>query len=191
MLHIRAALSHLSPGIRSTAVEAWTWALEVAGPEVVGGKGGWVRGLRGLVGGIGWGDVSSTKEQEKQGGWKVGVSGGGVAREEGERVELLRLLGVFLKVGLVEGEEEEEVAAHPVWMLGRGYGLPRRGDAFGYLGLFGERRDEEGEGYRDCEERWGVFCSDGVERRRGKGVGGGKKRRRGDGEVSGRFEQNR
>ena len=41
--------------------------------------------------------------------------------------------------------------------------LPTRSNAFGYLNLFGEKRDEEGEMYQDCEERRGVFKRGGWE----------------------------
>ena len=182
MLHIRAGLTHLSAGIRATAIEAWVWILEVAGEEVVGGKGGWLGGLKALTAGVGWGGVDTSngggggggaragvRAGERGGGWSnltsSSTSAGGVARDEEERVAVLKLLVLFLRTGLVEkeGEDGEGDERGDGWLWMRKVGrwdanmLPRRADAYGYLGLFGDRKDEEGEGWRDCEERAGVF----------------------------------
>ena len=41
--------------------------------------------------------------------------------------------------------------------------LPKRSNPYGYMNLFGEKRDEEGECYRDVEERREVFRRMGCE----------------------------
>ena len=53
--------------------------------------------------------------------------------------------------------------------------LPERPNAFGYLNLFGEKRDEEGECYEDAEDRRRVFRTLGYEAAILRGVEGLRK----------------
>lgn len=173
-------MTHLAAGIRETATEAWLWALEVAGEESVSCAGGWIKGCKTLCVVLGWpvvlpssvdGNVQTKSETTRGGGWSniSATVGHGAAKAGTQPVALLNLLALFLKIGLVErpsdqlgGDQNQE--GRP-WMLTHTemHMLPKRSEAYGYLNLFGEKRDEEGECYRDCEERQSVFRRIGFE----------------------------
>lgn len=103
----------------------------------------------------------------------------------GVTVKALGTLAAFLRCGLLPettGDGEGEVRmvgmgralGWPLWNV-RAHMLPERPNAFGYLNLFGEKRDEEGEGYEDVEDRRRVFRSLGYEAAILKGVEGMRK----------------
>lgn len=174
-------MTHLASGIRETATEAWVWALEVAGEEVVSCAGGWIKGCKTLCVVLGWpvvlpeysgheAGVQKKTAETKAGGWSnvSAAAGHGASKAGSQPVALLNLLALFLRIGLVEqpfdrlGEDQQHEGP---WMLPHTemHRLPKRSDAYGYLNLFGGKRDEEGECYTDCVERQSVFRRMGFE----------------------------
>ena len=180
-------MTHLAAGIRETATEAWIWALEVAGEDSVSCAGGWIKGCKTLCVAFGWpaglprddeGAAQKKKKKKKGtettgGGWSnvSATAGHGAVKAGTQPVALLTLLALFLRTGLVERPAASEYSGTDQsqnrwsWVLKHTemHMLPKRSNAYGYLNLFGEKRDEEGECYRDCEERRGVFQRMGFE----------------------------
>lgn len=115
-----------------------------------------------------------------------GGDGGGAQgklRGVGVTVKAVGTLAAFLRCGLLpdkRGAVEElrmgrgRALGWPLWNV-QAHMLPDRPNAFGYLNLFGERRDEEGEVYEDVEDRRRVFKLLGYEAAISRGVEGMRK----------------
>ena len=176
----------------------------VVGRAVVGCPGGWVRGVKCLCVVLGWwGDAQSQErgggmksgKEVGLGEWTsmnaaaTGGDGGGIGGEGrmrrgvGVTVKALGTLAGFLRCGLLletpAAEEEVRMGrgralGWPLWNV-QAHMLPERPNAFGYLNLFGEKRDEEGECYEDVEDRRRVFRSLGYEATILRGVEGMRK----------------
>ncbi|PYH97729.1 putative rRNA processing protein Ipi1 [Aspergillus ellipticus CBS 707.79] len=160
MPYIRAGMTHLAPDIRVTAVDILSWLLGIAGEEVVGCAGGWIKTLNCFLSVLGW----HTEESAK---WSANRAAFGKAGAKGRpMVRVVGVLGEFLDAGVGE-VEGDVVMGGKVGDGGGGAGVPvvqmethmvaKAAQPYVYLNLFGSPRDEEGEMYETREERWRVF----------------------------------
>lgn len=190
LLYIRAGLTHIAVPIRATAVEAFTWVLDIAGTEVVGGAGGWIKTLKTLCITLNWpvenlAEAKSCPTPSVSKSITGGGSGIGWTQAHNPTLlsnslplpSLLNLLTHFLSAGLSQTHND----AMPVINLLRypfpyestaAHMLPTRSNAYGWLNLFGPPRDAEGEMYDDVGERRRVFRRLGYETLILKGVEG-------------------
>ncbi|KAF2177177.1 rRNA processing protein Ipi1 [Zopfia rhizophila CBS 207.26] len=152
LLHIRAGITHLASDIRVFALDVLEWLLGVAGDEVVGCAGGWVRTLKCFLALLGW-------QTDAGGKWSASrlTVGGGDAKIQ---VKQMNVLTTFLRVGLVPSQGVLSTIAEggyfPLWQT-KHHMLPERSNAYAHLNLFGALRDEEAEMYEDREDRQRVF----------------------------------
>ncbi|PYH45412.1 IPI1/TEX10 family protein [Aspergillus saccharolyticus JOP 1030-1] len=168
---IRAGMTHLAADIRVTAVEVLAWLVEVAGVEVVGCAGGWIKTLNCFLSVLGW----HTEESSK---WSASRAAFGKSGSQGKpMVKVLGVLAEFLDVGIgMSGNEDGDVVMG--WteenrgQAGAGVGnsefplaqveahlIPKTAQPYVYLNLFGQPRDEEGEMYETREDRFRVFAA--------------------------------
>ncbi|RAL10971.1 IPI1/TEX10 family protein [Aspergillus homomorphus CBS 101889] len=166
---VRAGMTHLAADVRGTAVEVLAWLVEVAGAEVVGCAGGWIKTLNCFLSVLGWHTDESAK-------WSASRAAFGKAGTQGRPV--VRILGVlagFLAVGIGgdDGDRNGDVAMGDgdanVKVAGgvanwefplasvEAHMLPKTAQPYVYLNLFGQPRDEEGEMYETREDRFRVF----------------------------------
>ncbi|PYH79810.1 putative rRNA processing protein Ipi1 [Aspergillus uvarum CBS 121591] len=169
---IRAGMTHLAADIRVTAVEVLAWLVEVAGSEVVGCAGGWIKTLNCFLSVLGWHTEESSKWSASRAAFgKSGTAGRPV-------VKVLGVLAEFLEVGIgAEAPQDGDVVMEEgvaVGAAGAAVGagnwefplaqveahmLPQTAQPYVYLNLFGQPRDEEGEMYETREDRFRVFAA--------------------------------
>ncbi len=146
-------MTHLAAEIRTDALAALEWLLEVAQEDVITCPGGWVKTLRSFMSMMGWATSSGSTKWTSASKASFGKAGKAFPRQ-------LLVLSQFLKAGLVECEAEGVVpvsgALFPLWDVEK-HMIPTRSNAFAHLNLFGSSRDEEGEMYIDREDRQRVF----------------------------------
>jgi len=153
-------INHLSVDIRSTSFDIFEWLLSVAGADVVGSAGGWVRTWKGLLAQLSWG-------VDEKGNGTVGNGTAGKNKEEiGVYAKALRALESFLRVGFAApAVDMDERDAARTWFplvhterhLLPKPGGPVRKAYVDRLHLFGPLPDEDEEMYDDLEERQRVF----------------------------------
>ncbi|RAH79752.1 Pre-rRNA-processing protein Ipi1 [Aspergillus japonicus CBS 114.51] len=168
---IRAGMTHLAADIRVTAVEVLAWLVEVAGREVVGCAGGWIKTLNCFLSVLGWHTEESSKWSASRAAFgKSGTAGRPV-------VKVLGVLAEFLEVGIgavageggggdvvmEEGAGRTAGAAVGNWEFPlaqvEAHMVPQTAQPYVYLNLFGQPRDEEGEMYETREDRFRVFAA--------------------------------
>ncbi|PWY83541.1 hypothetical protein BO70DRAFT_335638 [Aspergillus heteromorphus CBS 117.55] len=165
MPYVRAGMTHLAPDIRITAVDVLSWLLGIAGEEVVGCAGGWIKTLNCFLSVLGW----HTEESAK---WSANRAAFGKAGAKGKpMVRVVGVLGEFLgagigegsgggggdgDVGMMDGEGDGAAVGFPVVQT-EVHMVAKAAQPYVYLNLFGSPRDEEGEMYETREERWRVF----------------------------------
>ncbi len=159
--YIRAGMTHLAATIRSSSLDVLSWALEVAGRDLVTAPGGWLKMLKTFLVMLNW---PLDAENHATRGWSSGSrSFRGTVIEDKVFVSTLQTLSSFLHVGLVSTFDEEEedygsaLARH--WPLRhvQQHLLPKRPNAFAYLNLFGSHLAEGSEIYEDRADRQEVF----------------------------------
>ncbi|OJJ04974.1 hypothetical protein ASPVEDRAFT_197905 [Aspergillus versicolor CBS 583.65] len=183
MPYIRAGMTHLAAEVRLSSVEILGWLLSVAGEEVVGVAGGWVKTLNCFLSVLGWhvqaADSKWTSAKPIPSGSGPGSGSGakssfGKAGAKGRpQVRFLAVLAEFLDAGIgsedssmEDGDDESRYlfggeAAFPIVQF-QSQMIPSSVAApYLYLNLFGAPRDEEGEMYETREDRWRVFESRG------------------------------
>jgi pre-rRNA-processing protein IPI1 len=168
LLYIRAGMMHLSTGIQLGALDVLEWLLNTAGPQVVSAPGGWLKTLATFTILLRWNSDNMTAHAGKvtdiASGWKSNTSA--TVGRSPEQINLvakaLRLLSVFLSVGLLETLDVSSLQAErarqnfPYTHFDQ-YMISQHSDPFGYLNLFGNSRDEESIAYGYTSERQKVF----------------------------------
>ncbi|KAF2655286.1 pre-rRNA-processing protein-like protein ipi1 [Lophiostoma macrostomum CBS 122681] len=153
LLHTRAGMTHLATEIRIFALDVLEWLLVVAGDDVVGCAGGWVKMLKCFLNLLGW-------QNDVTGNWSAPKSFGKAGGDAKVQVKQMNGLVSFLRAGLVPSRGATPTTASgatfPLWQTTH-HMLPERSYAFAHLNLFGAARDEEAEMYEDREDRQRVF----------------------------------
>lgn len=159
MLYIASAMTHLAPEIRGDSTKFLAWLLDV-NKDLVLRNGGWAKGLRGLIGVLGWGTA-------KDNGC---ISGGGTSGSVAKgkiRMQHLNVLREFLSVGLVDDFTENINKGGDkdgLWRMGSPHWTTHlhmvpskssQANAFSYLGLFSvtQNSSDEDTGVEDTEAR--------------------------------------
>ena len=172
LLYIRAGMTHMSGDIKASALDAMDWLLSLQPEAVVSCAGGWVKILRTFQSLLSWHDEagaasgkwSSTKPTTNLGSSKL-------------LVHQLTTLARFLTIGLIRPDLNAERAAaakraaqcFPLWHVDA-HTMPKKGNPYAYLNLFGAARDVESEIYDDAEERCAVFLELGLRESFAKGA---------------------
>ncbi|PHH87555.1 hypothetical protein CDD83_8696 [Cordyceps sp. RAO-2017] len=172
IMYVRAGMTHLSSDISNDSLGVLEWLLDVANDELIVCPGGWVKTLSTFCAMMGWVLSSST------GGWTAGARAGLKATDAQTLGRQITALSRFLEAGF-RAETAQDTQQSEYWAnLHR---LPRLPNAFDYLNLSGERRDEEGEMYSNREARQQVFhrrflepVSKGIERAKKEGGAAGR-----------------
>ncbi|PHH82040.1 hypothetical protein CDD82_7188 [Ophiocordyceps australis] len=148
IMYIRAGMTHLSLDIRNDALSFLEWVLDTAAEQVVSCPGGWVRTLKTFCAAMGWSTSASSD------GWTSGNRDGLGTQDTQTFVRQAIALSRFLQAGF--GQQTTSLPkASDYWDAL--YRIPRAPNAFAYLNLFGEQRDDDGAIYLDCEERQQAF----------------------------------
>ena len=151
LLHARVGMTHLSAGIRDTSMDMLAWALRLFPEELVTDSGGWTKTLRLFAVMLSWRMEGS-------------ANGPTLRHVEGNSrpaLKILKTLELYLKAGLepLPIEEADENRARP-FPIADPYGqhrLPKRPNAFAYLGLFASHQSADDKVYMTREERQEVF----------------------------------
>ncbi|KAI1635988.1 Rix1 complex component [Biscogniauxia mediterranea] len=159
MLYIRGTMTHISQDIKDDGLNYMEWLLDVAGDDVVASAGCWVKPLKDFMSVLGWtvkaaAAVAPTTAAAK-GGWTSAPRTTFGAKKYGQSFpRQMTVLARFLECGF------RPEAPNP-WKAGDWSGnmsaVPRTPDPYGYLGLFKPPRDEDGEIYRNRQDRQEVF----------------------------------
>lgn len=172
IVYLRAGITHLSSDISNDSLGVMEWLLDVADDELVTCPGGWVKTLSTFCATMGW-SVSLSS-----GGWTSGARAGLKAKDARNLTRQIIALSRFIEAGFRAGTTKDRKASDYWDNL---YRLPRAANAFEYLNLTDERRDEEGEMYSSREARQQVFhrrflvgVSEGVERAKKEGGSAGR-----------------
>ncbi|KAF8428377.1 putative rRNA processing protein Ipi1 [Tirmania nivea] len=160
MLYITSAMTHLAPEIRGDSTKYLIWLLGINTDSVLR-NGGWAKGLRGLIGVLGWGTAKDN------GCISSGGNQGAAARGK-IRMQHISVLREFLQAGLlgdhVMNQLSNNCADDGHWQPGFSHwtthlhmlpNKPSRSNAFSYLSLFSMAQSSDGEnaGTEDLEAR--------------------------------------
>ncbi|KAF4124652.1 pre-rRNA-processing protein IPI1 [Geosmithia morbida] len=149
-MFVRAGMTHLSADVSNDAIGFLDWLLAAAGEDLVSCPGGWVKTLNTFCAILGWA-VSAGKDGWSSGGRSMGSNRSKASSAQARTIDSLT---TFLRAGFLV-EEEPASDGDEVWK--QLYMVPRDPNAFAYLNLTGQRRDEDGEMYADRESRQRVF----------------------------------
>ncbi|KAI0542755.1 Rix1 complex component [Xylaria digitata] len=155
MLYIRGAMTHLSQDVKDDGLNYMEWILDAAGEDVVASPGCWVKPLKDFMSVLGW-TVSTAPMAATKGGWTSAPRTTFGSKKFGHSFpRQMMVLAKFLELGF------KPEAANPWtpndWVSNISM-VPRTPDPFGYLGLFKPPRDEDGEIYRNREDRQEIFA---------------------------------
>ncbi|KAF2839872.1 hypothetical protein M501DRAFT_1003355 [Patellaria atrata CBS 101060] len=156
LLYTRAGMTHLSADIRYSSIDVLDWSLRVAGQELVGSVGGWVRTLKTFLSLLGW-------QAQNTGKWTAARTTTAKAGSEGKVfVRQLNGLASFLRAGLGKSSSEDvKGSTHSMWPFplcqSEYHMLSSKYQGFDHLNLFGAPRDEDNEMYEDREDRQRIF----------------------------------
>ncbi|KAL4786013.1 Rix1 complex component [Aspergillus varians] len=124
MPYIRAGMTHLAADVRLSSIEILGWLLSVAGHEVVGAAGGWVKTLNCFLSVLGWhiqasnskwtsapasvsasasSSTSTSATASKSGGAKSSFGKAGVKGRP--QVRFITILGEFLDAGIGSADD--------------------------------------------------------------------------------------
>ncbi|KAI1813167.1 Rix1 complex component [Poronia punctata] len=155
MLYIRGAMTHLSQDIKDDGLSYMEWLLDVAGDELVASPGCWVKPLKDFMSVLGW-TVSNSATVATNGGWTSAPRTTFGSKKFGQSFpRQMTVLAKFLDLGFKS--EAPNPWTPNDWVDGIMV-LPRIPDPFGYLGLFKPPRDEDGEIYRNRQDRQEIFA---------------------------------
>ncbi|RYO89615.1 hypothetical protein DL766_000425 [Monosporascus sp. MC13-8B] len=178
ILYIRGAMTNISQEIKDDGLNYMEWLLDVAGEDVVSSAGCWIKPLKDFMSVLGW-TVRVAPTVPGKGGWTSAPRTTFGAKKYGHSFpRQMTVLAKFLEFGF------KPELTHP-WsasdLLDSISQVPRTPDPFGYLGLFKPPRDEDGEIYRNREDRQDIF-----QRRFGDAVETGVKMAKKEGGAAGR-----
>lgn len=155
MLYIRGAMTHLSQDIKDDGLNYMEWILDAAGETVVMSPGCWVKPLKDFMSVLGW-TISTTPSLAAKGGWTTAPRTTFGSKKFGHSFpRQMMVLAKFLELGL-KPESSDPWTPHD-WVSGITT-VSRTPDPFGYLGLFKPPRDEDGEIYRNREDRQEILA---------------------------------
>jgi pre-rRNA-processing protein IPI1 len=189
MPYIRAGMTHLAAEVRVSSVEVLGWLVSIAGEEVVGVAGGWVKTLNCFLSVLGWHVAAKSKWTSLATSTPTSASGSGngtgssasgkasygKAGAKGRpQVRFLTILADFLDAGIgssnsqsmdttIDSASESENQYHtfPITTFASHLIPSNVASPYLTLNLFGAPRDEEGEMYETREDRWRVFVARG------------------------------
>ncbi|KAI1300440.1 Rix1 complex component [Xylaria venustula] len=156
MLYIRGAMTHLSQDVKDDGLNYMEWILDVAGEDLVASPGCWVKPLKDFMSVLGWTVSLAPTAASAKGGWTSAPRTTFGSKKFGHSFpRQMMVLAKFLELGL------KPEAAHS-WTsydwVNNMTTVPSNPDPFGYLGLFKPPRDEDGEIYRNREDRQEIFA---------------------------------
>ncbi|KAI0476140.1 Rix1 complex component [Xylariaceae sp. FL0804] len=155
MLYIRGTMTHISQEIKDDGLNYLEWLLDMAGEDVVASPGCWVKPLKDFMSVLGW-SIRATPTIATKGGWTSAPRTTFGAKKYGQSFpRQMLVLSKFLAAGF--RSEAPRPWAPSDW-FGSMASVPRTTDPYGYLGLFKVPRDEDGEMYRNREDRQDVFA---------------------------------
>ena len=148
LLYVRAGMTHLAAGIRDSALDILSWALDCIGPSLVSCPGGWIKTLKYFAVMMGW---PFGESQQNAAQMAKNYSHG----ESKALIKVLTNLNGYLRRGLRANECYETGRQQDTFPLTaeESYNISKRSNAFAYLNLFGSRRDEDGDMYTEWEDR--------------------------------------
>ncbi|KAI2634819.1 Pre-rRNA-processing protein IPI1 [Hypomontagnella submonticulosa] len=154
MLYIRGTMTNISQEVKDDGLNYMEWLLEVAGEDVVSSAGCWVKPLRDFMSVLGW-TVKVTPATATKSGWTSAPRTTFGAKKYGQSFpRQMLVLSKFLEMGFKPGMPTPWTPNDWFSNISR---VPRTPDPFGYLGLFKPTRDEDGEIYRNREDRQDIF----------------------------------
>ncbi|KAI0019897.1 Rix1 complex component, partial [Xylariomycetidae sp. FL0641] len=154
MLYIRGTMTHISQEIKDDGLNYMEWLLDVAGEDVVSSAGCWVKPLKDFMSVLGW-SVRTTPTLAAKSGWTSAPRTTFGAKKYGQSFpRQMLVLSKLLEFGF---KTETSASWSPNDLFNNINSVPQTPDPFGYLGLFKPPRDEEGEVYRNREDRQDVF----------------------------------
>ncbi|CAJ2504233.1 Uu.00g116270.m01.CDS01 [Anthostomella pinea] len=154
MLYIRGTMTHISQEIKDDGLNYMEWLLDVAGEDVVSSAGCWIKPLKDFMSVLGW-TIRSAPTLASKNGWTSAPRTTFGAKKHGQSFpRQMTVLAKFLECGF-------KPEAPNAWTANDWFSninsVPWTPDPFGYLGLFKPPRDEDGELYRNREDRQDVF----------------------------------
>ncbi|KAI2464405.1 Pre-rRNA-processing protein IPI1 [Annulohypoxylon bovei var. microspora] len=154
MLYIRGTMTNISQEVKDDGLNYMEWLLDVAGEDVVSSPGCWVKPLRDFMSVLGW-TAKPVPIAGAKSGWSSAPRTTFGAKKYGQSFpRQMLILSKFLEMGFKPSEPTPWTPSDWFGNIGR---VPRTPDAFGYLGLFKPPRDEDGEIYRNREDRQDIF----------------------------------
>ncbi|KAI8632806.1 Rix1 complex component [Xylariaceae sp. FL1651] len=154
MLYIRGTMTHLSQDIKDDGLNYMEWLLDAVGEDVVASPGCWVKPLKDFVSVLGW-TITTTPSLETKGGWTSAPRTTFGSKRFGQSFpRQMIVLAKLLEFGFKP--EVPNPWTPNDWVRAISI-VPQTPDPFGYLGLFKPPRDEEGEIYRNREDRREIF----------------------------------
>lgn len=154
MLYIRGTMTNISQEVKDDGLNYMEWLLDVAGEDVVSNAGCWVKPLRDFMSVLGW-TVKAAPTTTAKSGWTSAPRTTFGAKKYGQSFpRQMLVLSKFLEVGFKPGMPTPWTPND--WSTNVNC-VPRTPDPFGYLGLFKPPRDEDGEVYRNREDRQDIF----------------------------------
>lgn len=149
--YVRAGMTHLSRDIRMSALELLSWLITSVGRQLVSCAGGFYQTLDCFTTILGW-RMFDTKK------WSSSKASFGGDIKTTARV--ISVLSDFLHVALVDKQQSLLVnikaTEYPLWHLEH-HAIPNKSNAFAYLNLFGQPREEENQILEDREDRLRLF----------------------------------
>ncbi|KAL7621098.1 rRNA processing protein [Parahypoxylon ruwenzoriense] len=155
MLYIRGTMTNISQEIKDDGLNYMEWLLEITGEDVVSGAGCWVKPLRDFMSVLGWTIKPPPTTATAKSGWTSAPRTTFGAKKYGQSFpRQMLVLAKFLETGFKPGMPTPWTSNNWFSNISR---VPRTPDPFGYLGLFKPPRDEDGEIYRNREDRQDIF----------------------------------
>ncbi|KAI1768191.1 Rix1 complex component [Hypoxylon sp. FL1150] len=156
MLYIRGTMTNIAQEVKDDGLNYMDWLLDVAGEDVVSSAGCWVKPLRDFMSVLGWTvKVAPTSTTTARSGWTSAPRTTFGAKKYGQSFpRQMLVLSKFLEMGFKPGKPTPWTPNDWTNNIGT---VPRTPDPYGYLGLFKPPRDEDGEIYRNREDRQDVF----------------------------------
>ncbi|KAI1335348.1 hypothetical protein F5Y15DRAFT_252602 [Xylariaceae sp. FL0016] len=155
MLYIRGTLTHIAQDIKDDGLNYLEWLLDAAGEDVVSSPGCWVKPLKDFMSVLGW-VIKAPPTLASKGGWTSAPRTTFGAKKHGQSFpRQMLILSKFLQYGF-RAEAPKQWTPND-WFSNMNT-LPSMPDPYGYLGLFKPPRDEDGEIYRNRQDRQDIFA---------------------------------